>query len=94
MRPPELPHAIESRSWCSTRNPQLVVMPSAPSATSSLPAAMKSSTTPPRSRTTRSGVAPPTTRQSIGNGQVAAWPPSPGMRGNRVSSRSIPTLAP
>ena len=52
------PHSFASRSWYSTRNPQLAAMPSAPSAASSCPAATKSSTTPPRSRTTRSGVAP------------------------------------
>ena len=40
------------------------------------------------------GVAPRTTRYSTGNGQVAALPMSPGMRGNRASSIRMPSGAP
>jgi hypothetical protein len=43
---------------------------------------------------TRSAVAPRTTLKSTGNGQVAAWPMSPGIRGKQVSSIRMPMLAP
>src|SRR5439155_10284782 len=49
---------------------------------------------PCRAVVTRSADAPRTTLNSTGNGQVAAWPMSPGMRGKRVSSIRMPTLAP
>ncbi len=84
-----------SSAWNSDRNPQLVVIASAPSCTSSAAAARKSSSNPVAAfSTTRSGVAPRTTRYSTGNGQVLALPMSPGMRGKRASSIRIPSGAP
>ena len=56
------PTAAAMSRWNSDRNPQLVVMPSAPSATNSLAAAMKASRRPSaRFFTTRAGDAPRTT---------------------------------
>ena len=56
------PAAAAMSFWNSDRNPQLVVMPSAPSETSSLAAAMKASFSPcALSVTTRLGLAPRTT---------------------------------
>ena len=89
------PHARASSACWRARKPQLVVRPSAPSPTSSLPASTKASRSPVAPwRTTRSGDASRTTRKSTGNGQVAELPTSPGMRGNRVSSIRIPMPAP
>src|SRR6516165_5306983 len=70
-------------------------MPSAPSRTSSSAAARNAPSSPSAfSHTTRRGEAPGTILYSTGNGQVSALPISPGMRGNRVSSIRMPTLAP
>ena len=58
-------------------------------------AARKSSSSPAAAfNTTRSGLAPRTTRYSTGNGQVPALPMSPGMRGNFASSIKMPSGAP
>ena len=89
------PQRRRSSSWTSERNPQLVVMPSAPSATSSSAAAAKGSTISSAGRVvTLVGSYPCTTLTRTGKGQVAILPKSPGMRGKTVSTMTMPTLAP
>ena len=80
-----------SAAWKRTKKPQLVVRAAAPSATSACAAAMKgASSDTSASRTTRCGEAPATVRQRTGMRQLAAWPTSPGGRGNAVSSIRTP----
>ncbi len=72
-----------------------MVIASAPNDTNSAAASRKSGSSPAAPcSTTRSGLAPFTTRYSTGNGQVVAFPMSPGMRGNRASSIRMPRGAP
>ncbi len=89
------PTAADSSAWNRLRKPQLVVTASAPRRTSSCAAAMKSGSNPAAPpTTTRSGLAPGTTLNSTGKGQVVPLPMSPGMRGKRASSINIPNGAP
>ena len=77
----------------SARKPQLVATAAQPWPTNARAASTKGcSAAGSRLRTTRSGVAPSTTRRRTGKAKVAACPTSPSGRGKRVCSISKPSV--
>ena len=89
------PQRWRSSSWTNERKPQLEVIPSTPSATSSSAAKAKGSIISSADKVvTLVGLNPRTTLASTGKGQVSMLPKSPGMRGKTVSTMTMPMRAP